>query len=103
MDADTGTGKDPRAAAGDAAAVHAEAAAQPAQEPGPRTGIVVGHDGSADANHALTVALDLAAGLKVPVTIVRAWTIDTAPRPADRKSTRLNSSHSAVSRMPSSA
>lgn len=68
---------------GDAAAVHAEAAAQPAQEPGPRTGIVVGHDGSADANHALTVALDLAAGLAVPVTVVRAWSIDTAPRPAN--------------------
>ncbi|MGO4783187.1 universal stress protein [Cryobacterium sp. W22_MBD10_FK3] len=83
MDADTNRGTNPRADAQDAAAVHAEAAAQPAQEPGPRTGIVVGHDGSADANHALTVALDLAAGLAVPVTIVRAWTIDTAPRPAN--------------------
>ena len=84
MDADTGsTGKDQRADAGDAAAVHAEADAQPAQEPGPSTGIVVGHDGSADADHALTVALDLAAGLTVPVTIVRAWSIDTAPRPAN--------------------
>jgi nucleotide-binding universal stress UspA family protein len=81
MDADTG--RDPRTDAGDVAAVHAEAAAQPAEEPGPRTGIVVGHDGSAYANQALTVALDLAAGLSVPVTIVRAWSIDTAPRPAN--------------------
>ncbi|WP_130177952.1 universal stress protein [Cryobacterium sp. SO1] len=83
MDADTGRDTDPRAGAGDARAVHAEGAAQPAQEPGPTTGIVVGHDGSADANHALTVALELAAGLSVPVTIVRAWSIDTAPRPAN--------------------
>ena len=83
MDADTGRDTGPRADAGDAAAVHAEAAAQPAQEPGPPTGIVVGHDGSADANHALTVALELAAGLSVPVTVVRAWSIDTAPRPAN--------------------
>ncbi|MGY4859298.1 universal stress protein [Cryobacterium sp. AP23] len=88
MDADTDQGVGRTAnggpgTPGDAASVHAEAAAQPPQEPGPRTGIVVGHDGSADANHALTVALDLAAGLSVPVTIVRAWSIDTAPRPAN--------------------
>jgi nucleotide-binding universal stress UspA family protein len=86
MDADTSanTGAErTRATTGDAAAVHAEAAAQPAQTPGPAAGIVVGHDGSADADHALTVALDLAAGLSAPVTIVRAWSIDTAPRPAN--------------------
>jgi nucleotide-binding universal stress UspA family protein len=71
MDADTDQGVGRTAnggpgAPGDAASVHAEAAAQPPQEPGPRTGIVVGHDGSTDANHALT-----------------AWSIDTAPRPAN--------------------
>lgn len=89
MAADTGSGQSAdedaapvRGSSGDAAAVHAEAAAQPAQQPGPRAGIVVGHDGSADADRALEVALDLADGLAVPVTIVRAWTIDTAPRPA---------------------
>lgn len=88
MDADLGRDAEPApdggpGRPGDAAAVHAEASAQPAQEPGPRTGIVVGHDGSANADHALGVALDLAAGLAVPVTIVRAWSIDTAPRPAN--------------------
>ncbi|WEO77838.1 universal stress protein [Cryobacterium sp. SO2] len=82
MDADTGAERT-RGTTGDAAGVHAEAAAQPAQEPGPRAGIVVGHDGSADADHALAVALDLAAGLAAPVTVVRAWSIDTAPRPAN--------------------
>jgi nucleotide-binding universal stress UspA family protein len=88
MAADTNPGTNPGAdrtptPAGDAEAVHAEAAAQPAPEPGPSTGIVVGHDGSADADHALAVALDLADGLSVPVTVVRAWSIDTAPRPAN--------------------
>jgi nucleotide-binding universal stress UspA family protein len=72
-----------RAPSGDAAAVHAEAARQPPPEPGPHSGIVVGHDGSADADLALGVALDLAAGLSVPVTVVRAWSIDTAPRPSN--------------------
>jgi nucleotide-binding universal stress UspA family protein len=72
-----------RAPSGDAAAVHAEAAKQPAPEPGPTSGIVVGHDGSADADLALGVALDVAAGLSAPVTVVRAWSIDTAPRPAN--------------------
>jgi nucleotide-binding universal stress UspA family protein len=61
----------------------ADAADQAPQSPGPRSGIVVGHDGSPDADHALGVALDLAAGLSAPVTIVRAWSIDTAPRPAN--------------------
>jgi nucleotide-binding universal stress UspA family protein len=85
MDADS-----PTAAAGDAGSdptgdvadlqAHAE---RPAQEPGPRTGIVVGHDGSDCADHALEVALGLAADLNVPLTIVRAWSIDTAPRPAN--------------------
>ena len=84
MDADTGRGADgERSTTGDAEAVHAEGAARAPQEPGPSTGIVVGHDGSADADQALRVALDLAADLSVPVTIVRAWSIDTAPRPAN--------------------
>ena len=86
MDAGTNQGQggsvEP-ATPGDAADVRAAADAQPPLEPGPRTGIVVGHDGSADADHALGVALELAAGLSVPVTIVRAWSIDTAPRPAN--------------------
>lgn len=90
MDADTsgteGTGPTPAGgpgSSGDAAGVHAEAAAQPAQPPGPRMGIVVGHDGSVHADRALEVTLELADGLAAPVTIVRAWTIDTAPRPAN--------------------
>jgi nucleotide-binding universal stress UspA family protein len=44
--------------------------------------IVVGHDGSAQAAHALGTALDLATALAAPVVIVRAWSIDTAPRGA---------------------
>jgi nucleotide-binding universal stress UspA family protein len=86
MDADSGAGTGPGANGErspiDAAQVQDAAAGQPPQEPGPRAGIVVGHDGSTDADHALAVALDLAVGLSVPVTIVRAWSIDTAPRPA---------------------
>lgn len=42
--------------------------------------IVVGHDGSDGASEALDVALGLAAALDAPVTIVRSWSIDTAPR-----------------------
>jgi nucleotide-binding universal stress UspA family protein len=79
MDAGSARGRTP----GDAAEVHAEAARQPPPEPGPRRGIVVGHDGSADADLALEVALEVAAGLSAPVTLVRAWSIDTAPRPAN--------------------
>ncbi|TAJ48182.1 MAG: universal stress protein [Herbiconiux sp.] len=41
--------------------------------------IVVGHDGSAQSDRALAVALDLAQALSVPVVIVRAWSIETAP------------------------
>ena len=39
--------------------------------------IVVGFDGSLDSMHALRTALTLAAALKAPVTIVRAWNIDS--------------------------
>lgn len=47
--------------------------------PAPTDGIVVGQDGSMHAAHALEVALDLAERFRVPLTIVRAWSIDTAP------------------------
>jgi len=55
------------------------------QSPAPTGSIVVGHDGSDYANHALAVALDLAEPLGASVVVVRAWSIDTAPRPADWK------------------
>lgn len=45
--------------------------------------IVVGHDGSSGAADALEVALQLAADLGAPLTIVRAWSLVTAPRPAN--------------------
>lgn len=51
--------------------------------PAPSTSIVVGHDGSRGANAALEVALQLAEQLFLPVALVRAWSIATAPRPAD--------------------
>jgi nucleotide-binding universal stress UspA family protein len=41
--------------------------------------IVVGHDGSADAEEALAFALRLAERLGTSLHVVRAWTIDTAP------------------------
>ena len=56
---------------------------QPPPAPAPAGSIVVGHDGSTDADHALTTALGLANQLHAPVVIVRAWSIDTAPRPAN--------------------
>ncbi|MCY7286738.1 MAG: universal stress protein [Cryobacterium sp.] len=51
--------------------------------PAPAGSIVVGHDGSADADNALHTALGLADELQAPVVIVRAWSIDNAPRPAN--------------------
>ncbi|TFC03073.1 universal stress protein [Cryobacterium mannosilyticum] len=51
--------------------------------PAPAGSIVVGHDGSTDADYALTTALGLADQLHAPVVIVRAWSIDTAPKPAN--------------------
>jgi nucleotide-binding universal stress UspA family protein len=45
--------------------------------------IVVGHDGSRGADQALVEAFALARALRVPVVVVRAWSIATAPRPAD--------------------
>jgi len=49
----------------------------------PRTSIVVGHDGSDFADDALAAALELADQLHVPVVVVRAWSIATAPRPSN--------------------
>ncbi len=51
-------------------------------DPIPPGGIVVGHDGSRDSDHALEVALDFAERVKAEVLIVRAWSIDTAPHGA---------------------
>ncbi|MCS5716555.1 universal stress protein [Herbiconiux sp. CPCC 205763] len=53
-------------------------------DPAPATpaSIVVGHDGSAQADDALVTALELATALSAPLVIVRAWSIDTAPRGA---------------------
>ena len=74
----------------------------------------------ADGAHVFRVRAKDAAGNMDPTPAERSWTADTTPPdtaidaapPAlgrsasaalDRKSTRLNSSHSSVSRMPSSA
>ncbi|GAA0994729.1 universal stress protein [Subtercola frigoramans] len=45
-------------------------------EPVPEGTMVVGHDGSAESDAALAVALELADRLAAPVVIVRCWTID---------------------------
>jgi nucleotide-binding universal stress UspA family protein len=45
--------------------------------------IVVGHDGSRGADHALAEALVLARALSTPLVVLRAWSLATAPRPAD--------------------
>ncbi|MBM7808883.1 nucleotide-binding universal stress UspA family protein [Geodermatophilus bullaregiensis] len=53
-------------------------------DPTPRTpqgGVVVGVDGSACARAALAWAGGLAARGGLPLTVVRAWSIPTAPRP----------------------
>lgn len=62
-----------------------EAYGRPAPEPAPPGSIVVGHDGSSGADFALAMALDVAAELSLPLTVVRAWSIATAPRPAEWK------------------
>lgn len=53
----------------------------PDVEPAGAAEIVVGHDGSVGADAALEVALQLASDVSAPVTIVRAWSIVTAPQP----------------------
>ena len=50
-------------------------------EPAAPTALVVGHDGSDCASRALETALQLAGDLGAPVTVVRAWSMVTAPRP----------------------
>ncbi|MHA7221224.1 universal stress protein [Arthrobacter sp. RHLT1-20] len=49
--------------------------------PAPADSIVVGHDGSDCAGYAPDTTLGLADQLHVPVVIVRAWSIATAPQP----------------------
>lgn len=44
-------------------------------------GVLVAHDGSAQADAAVRTAVRYAAALGMPVTAARAWTISTAPRP----------------------
>ncbi|MFI5427748.1 universal stress protein [Aeromicrobium sp. UC242_57] len=44
-------------------------------------GILVGHDGSKDANQALQTAARMAAALGTHVTVTRAWSLMTAPKP----------------------
>lgn len=46
-----------------------------------RGGILVAHDGSEHAKGALVTAIRFAAALEAPVTVVRAWSLSTAPRP----------------------
>ncbi len=52
-----------------------------AVEPAAPSAVVVGHDGSRCASHALETALQLATDLHAPVTVARAWSMVTAPRP----------------------
>jgi nucleotide-binding universal stress UspA family protein len=52
-------------------------------EPAPASSLVVGHDRSAGADAALELALQLASELKAPAVILRAWSMVTAPRPAN--------------------
>ena len=57
----------------------------PGKMAAPDNSIVVGHDGSEDADQALATALELADKLHLPVVVVRAWSLATAPRPPDWK------------------
>jgi nucleotide-binding universal stress UspA family protein len=52
-------------------------------EPAPPTSLVVGHDRSAGADAALGLALQLASELHAPLVVLRAWSMVTAPRPAN--------------------
>jgi nucleotide-binding universal stress UspA family protein len=51
--------------------------------PAPPASLVVGHDRSAGAEAALELALQLGSELHAPVVILRAWSMVTAPRPAN--------------------
>lgn len=44
-------------------------------------GVLVGHDGSADADRALLTAITIAEGLGMGITVARAWSISSAPTP----------------------
>ncbi|WP_240607143.1 universal stress protein [Cryobacterium aureum] len=59
-----------------------EGANHPNPVPDTSNCVVVGHDGSAGADTALAAAMELADQLSLPVVLVRAWSIATAPRPA---------------------
>jgi nucleotide-binding universal stress UspA family protein len=52
-------------------------------DPPIESGVVVGHDGSASSDSALRAAADQARLRGLPLHVVRAWSIATAPRPAD--------------------
>lgn len=49
-------------------------------------GVLVAHDGSRQAEVATRTAARLAAALKLPVNVVRAWNVSTAPRPSTASS-----------------
>lgn len=48
-------------------------------------GILVGHDGSACAQEALTWAGEMAARTGHPLHVLRAWSLTTAPRPVTKE------------------
>ena len=45
------------------------------------SGILVGHDGSVAAGRAVAWAADLAVRLNLPLHVLRAWSLTSAPRP----------------------
>ena len=45
-------------------------------------GILVGHDGSRPSSHTVRWAAGLAARLGIPLHVVRAWALSSAPRPS---------------------
>lgn len=53
------------------------------EEEQPRGGVVVGDDGSECAQAALRFAVEEARLRGLPLHVIRAWTITTAPRPTD--------------------
>ncbi|MGY1815699.1 universal stress protein [Blastococcus sp. SYSU D00820] len=55
--------------------------AQGLDHPAVDGGVVVGHDGSACAQEALVWAAGLAGRARLPLHVVRCWSIPTAPRP----------------------
>lgn len=57
--------------------------AEDSPEPVAKSSLVVGHDGSDCAGDALWTAIQLASELHAPLVVFRAWSVLTAPRPAD--------------------